>query len=102
MTVYYFSLKTGSLDNTLFKPFDWLIGHSMSFINKTGSLYNAIPGIWIGLATMVCEPLYDAREIATIKLSSGCSCKAKSARFSNISRLFLIKQLFYSRLLDMR
>ena len=56
----------------------------------------------IGLAAMVYEPLYHAREIATIKLPSSCSCKAKSARFSNISLLFLIKQLFHSRLLDMR
>ena len=39
----------------------------------------------IGLAAVVYEPLYHAREIATIKLSSGCSCKAKSAGFSNIS-----------------
>ena len=37
-------------------------------------------------------PLYHAREIAAIKLSSGCSCKAKSARSSNISYLFLVKQ----------
>ena len=51
----------------------------------------------IGLAAMVYEPLYHAREIATIKLPSSCS-----ARFSNISFLFLIKQLFHSRLLDMR
>ena len=40
--------------------------------------------------------------IAAIKLSSGGFLKAKSARFSNISLLFLIKQLFHSRLLDMR
>ena len=53
---------------------------------KNGSLYNAIPGRdLIGLAAMVYEPLYHAREIATIKLSSGCSCKAKSAKTSNIS-----------------
>ena len=50
----------------------------------------------IGLAAMVYEPLYHAREIETIKLSSGCSCKMKSARSSNISSLFLIKQLFHS------
>ena len=56
----------------------------------------------IGLVAMVYEPLYYAREIATIKLSSGCYCKAKSARSSNISWLFLIKQLFHSCLLDMR
>ena len=31
------------------------------------------------------EPLYNAREIAITNLSSGCSCKAKSARFRNIS-----------------
>ena len=31
----------------------------------------------IALAIMVYEPLYHAREIATIKLASGCSCKAK-------------------------
>ena len=34
---------------------------------------------------MVYEPLYHAREIVTIKLSSGCTCKAKSARSSNSS-----------------
>ena len=56
----------------------------------------------ICLAAMVCEPLYHAREIATIKLSSGFSCKAKSARSSNISSLVLMRQLFHSRLLDMR
>ena len=32
--------------------------------------------------------------IATIKLSSGCSCKTKSARSSNISCFFLIKQCY--------
>ena len=39
----------------------------------------------IGLAAMVYEPLYHAREIETIKLSSNCSCKAKSAKSSNLS-----------------
>ena len=39
----------------------------------------------IGLAAMVYQPLYNGREIAAIKLSSSCSCKAKSARSSNIS-----------------
>ena len=39
----------------------------------------------IGLASMVYEPLYHAQETETIKLSSNCSCKAKSARSSNIS-----------------
>ena len=37
----------------------------------------------IGLAATVAvvyEPLYHAREIATVKLSSDCSGKAKSAR----------------------
>ena len=34
-----------------------------------------------------------------IRLYSGCSCKAKSARSSNISWLFLIKQMSHSRLL---
>ena len=39
----------------------------------------------IGLAAMVYyEPLNHAREIVIIKLSSGCSCKARSARSSNI------------------
>ena len=43
----------------------------------------------IGLEAMVlCEPLYHAWEIATIKLSSSCSCKAKSARAGNISDCF--------------
>ena len=36
-------------------------------------------GLMIGLAAMVYEPLYHAQEKATIKLSSACSCKAKSA-----------------------
>ena len=39
----------------------------------------------IGLAAMVYEPLYHVREIATIKLSSDCYCKAKPARSCNIS-----------------
>ena len=56
----------------------------------------------IDLAAMVYEPLYHAREIATIKLSSGCSCKAKSARSSNNFWMLLTKQLFHSRLLDMK
>ena len=56
---------------------------------------------WLS-AAMVYEILYHARETATIKLSSGSSCKAKSARSSNVSLLFLIKQLFHSCLLDMR
>ena len=52
---------------------------------------------------MVYEPLYHAREIETIKLSSASSCKVKSARSSNIScSVVLIKKFFYSRLLDMR
>ena len=38
---------------------------------------------FIGLATMVYEPLYHGRKITTIKLSSDCSCKAKSARSNN-------------------
>ena len=44
-----------------FQGFEWLSGH------------------------MVYEPIYHAQEKATIKLSSSCSCKAKSARYSNIS-----------------
>ena len=48
----------------------------------------------IGSAAIVYEPLYHARENATIKLSSGCSCKAKSVGSSNIFfRLFLIKTI---------
>ena len=39
----------------------------------------------IGLAAMVYDPLYHAREIETIKLSFNCTCKAKSAKSSNIS-----------------
>ena len=35
---------------------------------------------WV--AAMAYEPLYHAREIATIKSSSGCSWKAKSTRSS--------------------
>ena len=49
---------------------------------KTGSLYNECNSRdMIGLAAMVYEPyaLYHAQEKATIKLSSACSCKAKSA-----------------------
>ena len=57
-----------------FQGFDWLSGHGV----------------------------YHAQEKATIKLSSACSCKVKSERYSNIHGLFLIKQLFHSRLLDMR
>ena len=53
----------------------------------------------IGLAAMVYEPLYNAREIATIKLPSGCSCKAKPARSSSFLT-FLIKQLFHLHLFD--
>ena len=30
------------------------------------------------LTAMVYEPLYHGREMATIKLSAGCSCTAKS------------------------
>ena len=56
----------------------------------------------IGLAAMLYKPLYHAREIETIKLSSGCSWKAKSVRSNNISWLFLIEKLFHSHLLDMR
>ena len=43
-----------------FQGFDWLSGHDT-------------------------EPLYHAQEIAAIKLSSGCPCKVKRARSSNIS-----------------
>ena len=56
----------------------------------------------IGLAAMAYEPLYHAREKATIKLSSCWSFETKSARPSNIPWLFLMKQLFHSHLLDMR
>ena len=51
---------------------------------------------------MVYEPLYHGQEMAAIKLSAGSSLTAKSVRSSNISLLFLIKQLFHLRLLDMR
>ena len=47
----------------------------------------------IGLAAMVYDPLYQAREIATIKLPSSCSCKAKSARISNISLVIFNKTI---------
>ena len=40
---------------------------------------------WLSDHGTVYEPLYHAREIATIKLASGCSCRAKSASSSNIS-----------------
>ena len=58
--------------------------------------------VLIGLEAMVYDPLYHGRATATIKLSSGCSCKAKSATSSNTSWMSLIKQLFHSRLWDMR
>ena len=45
-----------------FQGFDWLRGHG--------------------------EPLYHTRERATIKLCSGCFCKAKLARYSTISYCF--------------
>ena len=51
---------------------------------------------------MVYEQLYHGQEKAAIKLSAGSSLTAKSVRFSNIPLLFLIKQLFHLRLLDMR
>ena len=50
-------------------------------------MYNAIlDSNLIGLVAIVYEPLYHSQEIVTIKnkLSSGCSCKAKSARSSNL------------------
>ena len=47
-----------------FQGFDWLSNH---------------------MVVHVYEPLHHVKEIATIKLSSGCSYKAKSARSSNIS-----------------
>ena len=75
-------------------------GEYFSLLKLDHCIINSID--LIGLAAMVYEPLYHAREIETIKLSSKCSCKAKSAKSSNISWLFLIKQLFHSRLLDMR
>ena len=57
----------------------------------------------ITLAAMVHEALYHAGEIATIELSSGCFCKVRSTRSSDISwTVFLIKQLFRSRLMEMR
>ena len=51
---------------------------------------------------MVYEPLYHGQEMVAIKLSAGSSLALKSVRSSNIPRLFLIKQLFHLRLLDMR
>ena len=41
---------------------------------------------------MVYEPLYHAREIATTKWSSSCSCKAKSVRSIDLSIFFLFSQ----------
>ena len=66
--------------------------HYYYILLKTGSLNNAILGIWLALVAMVYEPLNHAREIATIKWSSGCSRKAKLARSINISLLFLTKE----------
>ena len=51
---------------------------------------------------MVYEPLCHGREMAAIKLSAGSSLTGKPVRSSNIFLLFLIKQLFHLRLLDMR
>ena len=51
-------------------------------------LYNGISWDLIGLAAILYEPLYHAKEIETIKLSPGCSSKAKSARSSNIYFFF--------------
>ena len=62
-----------------FQEFDWLSGHSM----------------W----AIILRP---RNLIVVIKLSSGHSCKVKSARSSNIAWLFLMKQLSHLHLLDMR
>ena len=49
-------------------------------------LYNGISWDLIGLAAILYEPLYHAKEIETIKLSPGCSSKAKSANLWRQSR----------------
>ena len=49
--------------------------------------------VLIGSMVMVYQPLHHAREIATMKLFSGFSCKAKSARSNKISLMFLIKKI---------
>ena len=53
----------------------------------------------IGLVAMVYEPLCHAREITTIKLSSGCSCKAKSADSeTSTERTYKIKRSLHERI----
>ena len=52
---------------------------------RTGSLYLCNSRDLNDLVAVVYEPLNNALEIGTIKLSSGCSCKAKSAKSSSIS-----------------
>ena len=50
--------------------------------------------------TMVYEPLYHAQEIWQGHASGGTENVTKSARFSDFSWLFLMKQIFHSRWLD--
>ena len=69
----------------LLQNFDWLSIHGISAMIKNWIIIQCNSRDLNGLVAMVYEPLYHAREIATIKLSSGCSCKAKSVRSSNIS-----------------
>ena len=53
----------------------------------TSSVHKANSRDLIGLAAMVYEPLYHALEkpLHCLKLSSGCSCNVKSARYSNFN-----------------
>ena len=59
-----------------FWSFDWLGDHEISAIIKHWIIVKCNSSDLIGLAAMVYEPLCYAREIATIKLSSGHSCNA--------------------------
>ena len=69
----------------VYRPMGLLLGGLISGVRDSRDL--------IGLAAMVYKPLSHGQEIATtVKLSSSCSCKVKSARPDTISRLFLIKQ----------
>ena len=86
----------------IFQSLERLSGHAISAVIKNVITGQCNSRVLIGLAAMVYQQLYHAREVATIKLFSGCPCKANTTRSSNISSLFSIKQLYHSHLLDMR
>ena len=60
------------------------------FVIKNWTIVYCNSSVLIGLAAMVYESLYHTREMVTIKLPSGCSNKAKSAKFSNTMYLLMI------------